>query len=482
LLGQIKKSIMTSTLKSTIIFFVVSFIGSKIQAQLSCAGRTTVNFSYSASPQTWTVPVGVTSIRIKSRGATGGNATSTALNTGGGAVIEGEYPVSSGTVLTIITGQRGANGDNESGGGGSTGVYIGATLFIVAGGGGGEDNTGAGGNAVVANNGTNGSPLHVATACPGNHINNSRGGVGGNGGNAGEVCLTNINGGGGGGGLNSAGGSNATINGARGGGQGSILGAIGGAAGTGGAAGGRGWSGGGGADDRESGGGGGYSGGGGGGEGGTCGGGGSFLNTTGLNSSFTANGAGTTTLSDGTVQICYVSPPLPLGLISFAAKKKIDANILNWSTEYESDLTDYEIQKSADGRIFLTIGQIQATNRSQKTDYEFIDRSSTTGNKLYRLKINGLNETKYSAIVLIKTLNKEDIFIFPNPAKDVLQLSSTEQIQSIQIINIHGSVLFQKNKLNLTEAITIKDFKPGIYFVKIQKTDGTIQSLKFVKE
>jgi hypothetical protein len=325
------------------LFLLLSLMGSTfLSAQLSCTGFTTATFNFTGAAQTWVVPAGVTSIRIKTQGASGGLASLTANTAGGGAVIEGEYVVTPGSTITILVGGRGTDGDNESGGGGSTGIYIGATLYIVAGGGGGEDNTGNGGVGVTANNGTNGLPINAATACPTDHVNNSKGGTGGAGGFAGEFCAANNNGGGGGGGFTSAGGGKAGNYG--GGGQGSITGVAGGVAGTGGAAGGWGWSGGGGADDRESGGGGGYSGGGGAGESGNPGGGGSFL-LAGFTNSFTANGTGTTTAADGTVTICYGSPPVTTNITNPTLFNTFAATDINdLSATDDGTITSYTIE------------------------------------------------------------------------------------------------------------------------------------------
>lgn len=219
-----------------IIAFLFSFLVLILSghSQLSCSGKVSFNFSFTGGVQTWTVPAGITSITIKTQGASGGLASSATNSAGGGAVIEADYAVVPGQVVTILVGGRGLNGDFESGGGGSTAVYINGVLKLVAGAGGGEDNTGNGGVGVTANDGTNGNPLNASTSCPTQHINDSRGGTAGSGGFAGEFCAANNNGGGGGGGLNSAGGGKTGNYG--GGQQGSITGGNGGVAGTGGAA------------------------------------------------------------------------------------------------------------------------------------------------------------------------------------------------------------------------------------------------------
>jgi hypothetical protein len=451
--------------------------------QLSCAGRTTVNFSFTGGVQTWTVPANVFSIRIKTRGATGGGATSAGNNSGGGAVIEGEYTVSAGQVLTILVGGRGTNGDNEAGGGGSTGVYIGSTLYIVAGGGGGEDNTGSGGNGLAAANGSNGGNDAVGTAPGCTGVGNGQGGSGGNAGNHGEPCAGFPHGGGGGGGLNGAGASPAGTNSGGGGRQGSISGGAGGTASTddGGVAGGWGWSGGGGADDRESGGGGGYSGGGGGPEGGFPGGGGSFL-ASGFLSSFTANGTATTTIADGTVQICYVTAPLPVVLTSFSATRNNNQNLLRWTTVQEQELKAFIVEKSTDGRSFKAIGEVTPLNLANGSSYQFIDLETSTAKQIYRLKITENNgTTKFSDYAILSgNDNPVAISIYPNPATDFITITSALKISKAEIIAADGTIVMTKYNINTTERFSLNGIATGIYTIRFF-TPERILTTKVIK-
>jgi hypothetical protein len=103
------------------------------------SGTVTVNFSYTGSEQTWTVPAGVTSISIEAWGAQGG----TYGNAGGlGGYATGGLNVSSGQVIYIYVGQQpsnhlgGYNGggaghsDNYSrGGGGATDIRVSGTTL-----------------------------------------------------------------------------------------------------------------------------------------------------------------------------------------------------------------------------------------------------------------------------------------------------------------------------------------------------------------
>jgi uncharacterized repeat protein (TIGR01451 family) len=250
-----------------------------------------LTFSTPASTSAYIVPAGITRVQITARGADGGQATaSTAFGSGAGASITAVFNVTPGDTIRFVVGQRGSNGDLESGGGGGTGVFINSTLVMVAGGGGGEDNTGngSGGQAAIAGG--------VGTTGTNNGLGGTAG-AGGGGGNGGGVVAPVGDGGGGGGGINSAGGNVTSVGPSltTGGGQADTNVADGLTVSAGGTSnqttdpagadglgsnGGAGFGGGGAGSHRESGGGGGYSGGGGGGSGGSPGGGGSYLNTT----------------------------------------------------------------------------------------------------------------------------------------------------------------------------------------------------------
>lgn len=476
-----------------VVLFVVcfmSFYASYLSGQLSCGGPNTFNFNYTGTPQTWVVPVDVTTIRIEAIGASGGLSTAVGLSAGGGATIEGEYNVNPGDVVTVLVGQAGGNGDQEAGGGGSSGVYIGPTLYIVAGGGGGEDNTGNGGIAVVGNNGTDGLPVFASGNCigPQQHINDSRGGIGGAGGFQGDICdIYSL--GAGGGGLNSSGGNGTDIASATGGGQGSITGGSGGQSGLSvpplnglGAVGGWGWSGGGGAFERASGGGGGYSGGAGAGNSGRPGGGGSFI-LPGFINSFTSNGSFTTTKLDGMVTICYELEVLPLTLISFVADLEAGCVSLKWRTAQEINVSKFSIERSEDGINFNTVGVVPATNTTNLYNYNFKDCSATNKDRwFYRLKITDQDgSNSYSSIAVIKNKLVASVFsVYPSPASDHVFLNTDEAINKIEIFDETGLLQLAQTNVEVSEPVLINDLYSGIYILKAY-TDREVFVSKFIK-
>ena len=142
-------------------------------------------FAYTGAPQTYTVPAGVTTLRVEALGASGGNSIYgfNTINTvgGAGARVRTTLAVVPGQVLTIYVGgvgttsprdgggggyNGGGNGgsrggpDNwpyrsSGGGGGATDIRVGGTALanrvLVAGGGGGGGLAGVGGNGGTPN-------------------------------------------------------------------------------------------------------------------------------------------------------------------------------------------------------------------------------------------------------------------------------------------------------------------------------------------
>ena len=101
----------------------------------------TETISAEATLQSWTVPVGITSITVDVQGAAGGNGTGGGSVGGYGARIQATLSVTSGEVLNAMVGIKGVNGVTSGGGGGGGGSFLvrssSSSPLVIAGGGGG---------------------------------------------------------------------------------------------------------------------------------------------------------------------------------------------------------------------------------------------------------------------------------------------------------------------------------------------------------
>lgn len=71
--------------------------------------------------------------------------------------------------------------------------------------------------------------------------------------------------------------------------------------------------------------------------------------------------------------------------------------------------------------------------------------------------------------------------IFPNPAKDFIELSNAYQqvIKSVRVLNATGALVLEADVKGSN--INVSDLTPGIYYLELHHEDGVITE-KFVKE
>ena len=73
-----------------------------------------------------------------------------------------------------------------------------------------------------------------------------------------------------------------------------------------------------------------------------------------------------------------------------------------------------------------------------------------------------------------------DVLVFPNPTNEILNISSTELITNVKIINAKGVLI--RNFKNNFQNINIDNFSSGLYFVNITMKAGKINTYKIIKK
>lgn len=85
----------------------------------------------------------------------------------------------------------------------------------------------------------------------------------------------------------------------------------------------------------------------------------------------------------------------------------------------------------------------------------------------------------YNLVLNTSEAVKKDIFsIFPNPAKNILNIASEQEVQSLEIYDNLGRLI---RKSNNQKSIKVEDFSKGTYYLKIQMKDKVFYE-KFLKE
>jgi len=180
---------------------------------------------------------------------------------------------------------------------------------------------------------------------------------------------------------------------------------------------------------------------------------------------------------------------LPVLLSGFIAAVKNNVNALNWTTTSESNNSGFEIQRSVDGKDFITVDFVASKaaqgNSSAIINYTYEDKNAVSGTQYYRLKQIDLNgDFNYSEIKAVNLgLNEAQVKIYPNPVSSALLLSVPAGLigSTYKVYNLLGKEILTGRVGDTTE-ISVADLTPATYFIKISDKSKEVQSLKFIKQ
>ena len=176
---------------------------------------------------------------------------------------------------------------------------------------------------------------------------------------------------------------------------------------------------------------------------------------------------------------------LPVTLQSFTVKAINNAALLQWKTASELNNDHFDIERSADGRLYTKIGRVQGnSNTGIVQNYGFTDAAPLTGNNYYRLAQVDLNgKITYSQIRLL-SFNEQGgmLKVFPNPVRSTLhiQLPQTASGQdALQLYDLAGlKVLVQSVPAGALQMdADISTLAPGMYILRYGN-----KSVKVVKQ
>ena len=178
-----------------------------------------------------------------------------------------------------------------------------------------------------------------------------------------------------------------------------------------------------------------------------------------------------------------ITTPLALSFSAFNISKDACSIDLHWSMADDNKAASFEIERSNDGKNFETIAQLASQSNP---DYVYKDKNLKNGTYEYRIKIIEKDGNPVFSNVLSMNLNcsdKGNVMIFPNPAKDMLTIQSSDNIYQLRVYSATGQLIETKKSIpNSNMLLDIKDLANGIYLLQIASENGGKQTLKFIKE
>jgi hypothetical protein len=176
---------------------------------------------------------------------------------------------------------------------------------------------------------------------------------------------------------------------------------------------------------------------------------------------------------DATVTINWpAGGVLPVSLINFNGSRNGSNVTLQWTTNFESNNTGFEIQRSTGGGVYETVGFVATRaldgNSSTPLTYLFREANAAKGNSWYRIvqidKDGTRTVTSAKGVRGLEELTK--VTVYPNPGKagNMNVLFGSSALRDIIIIDLNGKVMQQWNSYH-DDNMVIGGLRTGVYML-----------------
>ncbi len=175
----------------------------------------------------------------------------------------------------------------------------------------------------------------------------------------------------------------------------------------------------------------------------------------------------------------------PLKLTSFDAILNQGSVNLKWTTNNETNVKGFNVEKSIDGKTFRTIGNVEATN-TPEANYSIADLTPNKGINYYRLKmIDKDGKINLSEVVSVNTSKSTKISIYPNPVVNNIIVSHAKSVLGafIRILTNEGQLIKSVSIKQgaLQTSVVVSELSKGGY-VLIFENQGIKEVAKFIKQ
>jgi hypothetical protein len=177
---------------------------------------------------------------------------------------------------------------------------------------------------------------------------------------------------------------------------------------------------------------------------------------------------------------------LPMKLLSFTAQKQNQNALLQWTTAEEQNCKGYEVERSGDSKTWSKMGFVNSLsmngNSIQDLNYTFTDNAPLQGKNFYRLKqIDFDGRYEYGPVRMVTFDVVNNICIYPNPAKESVNITGLQGGETVVMFDISGKVLKELKSNSTDMLIPLQDLVAGAYQVLIISESKEVMMFKIVK-
>ncbi|PSK91418.1 T9SS type A sorting domain-containing protein [Taibaiella chishuiensis] len=190
------------------------------------------------------------------------------------------------------------------------------------------------------------------------------------------------------------------------------------------------------------------------------------------------------------------SAPLPLQLLSFTGKRNNSDVLLQWKATAEKSISTYELERSADSRVFTPVGSVAAQRQgtSEVHTYNYTDAGAFKQGDTWYYRLRIVHEDGSALYSRTLQLNgnagAQDLVVYPNPVHgSVLNIrwnNATDETAALTVSDLMGRVQLkqtvQTTGYNMPVQLNTATLAPGTYLLRISSAvSGQTSTLRFTK-
>lgn len=172
----------------------------------------------------------------------------------------------------------------------------------------------------------------------------------------------------------------------------------------------------------------------------------------------------------------FTESALPVELLYFIATTEDCKVKLSWASASELNNDYFEVERSADAKVWKQIGRIDGNGTSSaRHDYGFEDTDIQAGTLYYRLKqvdFDGTTEYHKTISVDGKKCSSYEVKVYPNPASVQFTVEVQDEIlkdasRQIILTDVEGREILRINSSEDITKIDVSNLPTGTYLVRI---------------
>ena len=160
--------------------------------------------------------------------------------------------------------------------------------------------------------------------------------------------------------------------------------------------------------------------------------------------------------------------PLPVHIISFNGNVCAQQSCLSWVVANEAQIDRYDVERSADGKQFESIGSvIDVKNTADEHRYSYADKVPLVDANFYRLNsVDNDGQYTMSHVIRINHSLVGDVVVYPRSNQSgEFSIMSSNPIDAYQVFTTTGQMIIE---VKSSHVISLKDVPSGVYMVRIR--------------